>query len=191
MGRRTITVQARAIANPESVMAEQVIKRSGRPRALAASLPQAARKSLRSHGFAEAGVVTDWPTIVGPLLSAHSAPQRLSFPRGSRLDGTLHVLVSGPFSTELQHLEPMVIERINGYFGYRAIARLRLVQGVLPRPKARRREEQPGPEPALDPVDAAALEKIEAPELRAALERLGKAVRRRNAATEPSAKRTA
>lgn len=177
--------------NPETVMAQQIIKRSGRPRALAASLPQAARKSMRSHGFAEAGVVTDWPTIVGPLLSAHSAPQRLSFPRGSRLDGTLHVLVSGPFSTELQHLEPMVIERINGYFGYRAIARLRLVQGVLPRPPARRQTEPQGPEPALDPVSEAELEKIEAPELRAALERLGRAMRRRSAAANPSAKRIA
>jgi hypothetical protein len=162
-------------------MAREVTKRSGRPRALAASLPQAARKSLRSHGFAEAGVVTDWPTIVGPLLAAHSAPQRLAFPRGSRLDGTLHVLVSGPFSTELQHLEPVVIERINGYFGYRAIARLRLVQGVLPRAKPRRRAVSSADEPALDPVSAAELEKIEAPELRAALERLGRAVRRREA----------
>lgn len=189
MGCRTATVQARPAPEPEPVMAQEVSKRSGRPRALAASLPKAARKSLRRHGFAEAGVVTDWPTIVGPLLSAHSAPQRLTFPRGSRLDGTLHVLVSGPFSTELQHLEPMVIERINGYFGYRAIARLRLVQGVLPRPEPRRRKEPEATEPALDPVSAAELEKVEAPELRAALERLGKAMRGRGAAGQPSSKR--
>ena len=52
-------------------------------------------------------------------------------------------------------------------------------------------EEQQGPEPALDPVSEAELAKIEVPELRAALERLGKAVRRRNAAAKPSAKTTA
>ncbi|MBT5416016.1 MAG: DUF721 domain-containing protein [Rhodospirillaceae bacterium] len=165
-------------------MAQETGKRIGRPRALAASLPLAARKTLRKHGFAEAGVVTDWPTIVGPLLSAHSAPQRLAFPRGTRQDGTLHVLVSGPFSTELQHLEPVVIERINGYFGYRAVARLRLVQGVLPMPRPRRRRASGEDGPALDPVSEAELEKIEVPELRAALERLGKAVRARTAETD-------
>lgn len=163
-------------------MAREITRRTGRPRALAASLPKAARQTLQRHGFAEAGVVTDWPAVVGPLLAAHCAPQRMSFPRGTRQDGTLHVVVSGPFATELQHLEPMVIERINGYFGYRAIARLRLVQGVLPKSRARARDAEQDEPGALDPAREAEIEKVEDPQLRAALERLGKAVRRRNAA---------
>jgi hypothetical protein len=41
-------------------------------------------------------------------------------------------IARGGLATELQHLEPVLIERINGYFGYRAVARLRFVHGPLP-----------------------------------------------------------
>ena len=35
-------------------------------------------------------------------------------------------------ATELLHLEPLLIERINGYFGFKAVARLKITQGPLP-----------------------------------------------------------
>ena len=69
------------------------------------------------------------------------------------------------------------MERINGYFGYGAIARLRLQQ-VPYRPGSE--PEQPGPAPApgaeTSPELAARLEAVEDPELRAALGRLGRAL---------------
>ena len=128
----------------------------------------------RRRGLSEAGLIADWATIVGEDLAAECVPQRLI--RGA--DGTggaLHVRVTGPLALELQHLEPLVIERINGYFGYRAVARLSLRQGPLaPRP----------PKPAPRPVPDAAAEArlapmlagIEDEELRAALARFGRGV---------------
>jgi hypothetical protein len=151
--------------------------RASGPRSLAASLPEAAKRTLRHHGFAEAGIVTDWPAIVGEALAAHSTPLRLGFPPGKRLEGTLHVSVSGALALELQHLEPLVLERINGYFGYRAVGHLKLVHdgrkpALPPDVTARPARDGAAPPPALPP----GIEDIEDPALRQALERLGRAV---------------
>ena len=62
-------------------------------------------------------------------------PLKLAFPRGERRDGTLILRVRGSFAIELQHMAPQLLERINGYLGYGAVARLKFEQGRLPRPK--------------------------------------------------------
>jgi hypothetical protein len=73
----------------------------------------------------------------------------------------------------LQHRAPLVIERINNFFGRSAIARLVLVQGSPPLP-ARSRRAPPAP---LGADEAKALEarlaQVADPELRAALAGLG------------------
>ena len=89
----------------------------------------------------------------------------------------LRVRVGGAAALEIQHMEPQIIERVNGYFGYRAIDRLQLVQGPLPAPPLRRMP------PPLDAARARAIETkvagIGDPDLRAALARLGSAIARR------------
>ncbi len=151
--------------------------RTGGVRHLAGFLPRLTRTALGKRGFAEGGIVTDWAAIVGPHLAAGSLPERLSFPRGARRDGTLQVRVAGALALELQHLEPVVIERINGYFGYRAVTRLKIRQGPLPRGRARPAPMAPDPAVARE-VDAAVAE-VADPRLRAALAGFGRALHRR------------
>jgi len=117
-------------------------ERRGRMLALAALPPKAAGKALGKRGLAEGRVVADWQSIVGPEIAMHSLPEKLAFPAGRREAGTLHLLAAGAWALDLQHSEPQVIERINGYFGYRAVARLRIRQGSMPRPEA---SEPPAP----------------------------------------------
>jgi hypothetical protein len=154
--------------------------RSGHgPRALAALLPKVAAPALRRRGFSAVEIVTNWTEIVGPALARETAPERLSFPQGARSGGTLHVRASGPIALELQHLAPVVIERINICFGYAAVARIAMIQAPVPvRSGAARGRASPAP-----PLDTGRLRKIESstsgigPEpLRHALRQLGKAV---------------
>lgn len=132
------------------------------------------RPVFGKHGFAGGALVVDWPAIVGSAVASHTLPVRIKFPPKDRAEGTLVVKVdSGAFALELQHLEPLVLERINGYFGWKAVARLKLQQGPLP--------ERPKPKQALAAPLAAApagdrLAEVEDPELRAVLERLGRHV---------------
>ena len=106
-------------------------RKRGGMRAAATILPGVTRRAFARRGFSRTAVVTEWPAIVGDALAAETIPERLVFPRGGRAGGTLHIRVGGAFATELQHLEPLVIERINRHFGYAAVARLAIVQGPI------------------------------------------------------------
>ncbi len=142
---------------------------------LADLIGKAAEKSFAKFGFAEHAIVSHWSSIVGPTLARYSAPQRLRFPGPSRRGGTLHLVVDGPAAVEIQHKTPHILERLNVFFGYPAIAALKLQQGVLPAPKPEPRAKEP-----LDPDRAAELDAtvgpVLDPDLRASLRRLGEAV---------------
>ena len=155
--------------------------RRGGPKALAAMLPRIARPAFAKRGFVEASVLTDWPVIVGPVLAEETRPMRLSFPRGARTEGTLQIRVTGALATELQHLAPLVIERINRYFGFGAVARLTLSQGPVIRPPRKRRRPLPDPGPAALRRLEACVAAIEDEELRLALTDLGRGVAARQA----------
>ena len=146
--------------------------------ALSAEVPGIAKQALGSRGYAEAGLFTHWAEIAGAQLAASSLPIKLGFPRGRRDEGTLTVRCGGAAALELQHLAPSILERINGHFGYRAVARLRIEQGaVSPRKVA-------APPPPLTRLEQnavmAATAPVENPDIRDSLSRLGTAIRRRD-----------
>lgn len=147
-------------------------------RAIARELPDVTRGALAKRGFAAARVIADWPEIVGQALAESSIPERLVKARGAD-SATLVVRVRPAAALELQHSLPQVIERVNGYFGFRAVDRLRLVQGPV---VARRRRVLPTP-PVLSPAAEQALETTLAPlansPLYDSLAQLGRAVRSR------------
>lgn len=143
------------------------------PRAIAATLPRVTRASLGRRGFADAAMIAQWPAVIGEALARRTAPVRIAFPPGRRDGGTLHLRAeSGAMALELQHLEPVLIERVNAFFGYRAVIRMAITQGPLPRLPGRR--PAPRPAPLVDPATVEAeLGGIEDPELRRALAGLG------------------
>lgn len=153
--------------------------RGGGPKPVGDMALRVAARALRRRGFAEPRLLAAWPEVIGGLLADHTAPERIVYPRGQRDNGVLHVRVAGPLALELQHLAPVVVDRINGWFGYRAVARLQLHQGRVAGRAARRPE--PAPEdPALRARAEAAVAGIADPALRRALADLGCAVLSRN-----------
>lgn len=146
--------------------------------ALGAMVPAMTRPLMAKRSRAEATLILDWPQIAGPLVSARSRPLRLSFPNpAERREGTLTLTVEPAFALDLQHLTGPLIERVNGHFGFRLLAAVKLVQGPLPR-----REAPPAPprRTPLAPADGERVRQragtVEDEELRHALERLGTAV---------------
>ncbi|MDJ1157832.1 DciA family protein [Chelatococcus sp. SYSU_G07232] len=138
--------------------------------------------ALRAQGFAAADVVLAWAEIVGDRLARHTEPLRIDWPRHGRRTSpderpepaTLVVRVTSAFALELQHLAPVIIERVNAHFGWRCIGRLALRQGPI--------ERRAAPQEPLRSVDAAteahirdAVADIAEQPLREALERLGRA----------------
>ncbi|HEX3500284.1 MAG TPA: DciA family protein [Stellaceae bacterium] len=153
---------------------KSVDDRHGFMQAIGANLTRIATPVLGKQGLGEAQLLQQWPAIVGDDLARYCWPVKLSFPRGQRRNGTLRLRVASALALEIQHREPVLLERINGYFGYRAVIRLALIQGGVP-------AETPPPSPRpLAPAERQALgnrlDGIADPALRAALERLGSAI---------------
>lgn len=146
-------------------------------RMLGATVPKLTGKALRKRGFLESAVVHRWASIVGDDLAGWCAPERVAFPRDKRAGATLHLVVPGARALELQHLEPILLERINTVFGYDAVERIAIRQGPLPEPRGGK----PRPEPR--PLDrreedwiSGQLVGFSDPDLKNALQALGRAV---------------
>ncbi|MCK0207200.1 DciA family protein [Starkeya koreensis] len=109
------------------------------PRPLADLIDATIAESCRQRGLASVEIVTRWADIVGEMLAARAVPIKLAWPAraDSEEPGVLHVRVEGGFAIELQHDAPVVIERVNRYFGWRCIGRIALRQGPVPRPRIR------------------------------------------------------
>lgn len=151
-------------------------RRSGGPRKLADALSGLADPVFRRRGFAIREIVTRWNAIVGEQLAAQSCPEKLVFPVNEGSDAALHVRADGPLALELQHLAPLILDRVNTYYGFRAVSRLILHQGPIPeRPKSRSR-----PVRRLSREEQQALEHsvstVHDPELRHALSALGHSI---------------
>ena len=145
------------------------------PRAIAELVARLTRRPLGRRGFSEAALVAEWPAIVGPLKGNATLPLKISFPPGERTGGTLHVRVAtGGLATELQHQEPLIVERINGYFGYGAVSRLKISQGHLPPRPLRRPPAEPPLDAAAEGRLQAALTVVEDAEIRTVLAGLGR-----------------
>ena len=149
------------------------------PRPLADLINRCLGPAFAKQGFASADIVTHWPEIVGPEIAAHAEPVKLQWSRGGSAQsepGTLVLRVEGPAAIEIQHLSAVILERVNRFFGWRAVDRLALRQAPLTH-RARTRA-APGPSPEAVADVAATLPDIADEELRAALARLGAAIKR-------------
>lgn len=143
---------------------------------LSGALGGLTRRAFGRRGFLDPALVTGWAELVGPALASQCDPIRITFPSGSRRDGTLVIRASSSLALELQHLAPQVIDRVNRLCGYGAVARLKFVNGQ----PVRRESKTPGegrgrsPAPRLSaPEPVHSPEGFGNPELAEALGRLG------------------
>jgi len=135
---------------------------------------------LGHRGFAGTDIINHWATIVGPELAVLACPLSLKFDRQRRDGATLMIRVaSSAAATLLQFKAPQVIERINRYCGYQAVAKLQVALGALPKIQ----KQLPPEPPPLDETERAKVEATVAPitseAVRSALGRLGQTLRRR------------
>jgi hypothetical protein len=135
--------------------------------------------TIAKQGFSGSDIIVSWPEIVGERLAAYSQPVKVEWPRRASPDApadpsTLVIRTESAFAIELQHLAPVIIERVNGFYGWRCVGRLVLKQGPVIRPAPPRKLPEPAPADIAEAEEAA--KDVEDDGLRHALERLGSAV---------------
>jgi hypothetical protein len=142
-------------------------------RAVADLLPDIGAAAFKRFGFVQSAIVSRWGEIVGPRYAEVSAPESIRFPHGRKVEGTLTLAVAGAHAPMMQHVAPAIMERVNQFFGYAAVARIVIRQAAMPAPKPRAAPSSLKPVPA-DLGDS--LRNIADPELHAVLSALAGAV---------------
>jgi hypothetical protein len=150
-------------------------QRALRARSVSDMLPDVGRAAFRRFGFVQSSIVSRWREIVGERYAAVSSPESIRFPPGRRSEGVLNLVVEGAHAPMMQHVAPVIVERVNRFFGYGAIERVAFKQGAVQLAKAKARVAPPSLRPI--PADIGdSLRTIADPELRAVLEALARGV---------------
>ena len=150
--------------------------RGGQARAIADLMPEVGRTAFRRFGFVQSSVVTRWPEIVGPRHARVCAPESIRFPPGEKSEGILALVVVPAHAPMISMVIPEIIERVNRFFGYKAVARVKIRQGEVKPPAAKEAATAP---PSLRPIPMElgdSLRDIGDPELRAVLESLARSM---------------
>lgn len=148
---------------------------------LADLVGKAMTPACRKRGFASVDIVTAWPDIVGERYGTRVLPDKLIWPRQPELSdpekppqpATLVVHTDGATAMMLSHDSAQVIERINTFYGWAAIGRIKILQ----KPVRTKQAEQAKPLRSLTEREEEKLDKslegVENDRLREALKKLG------------------
>lgn len=155
-------------------------RKAARSRSLAELTRDAVNPTAAKLGFGEADILLHWDEIAGERLAQVCEPQRLQWPArapnrppDAQPDPAALVLtVEGAFALEVQHLAPLLMERVNARLGWRCIGRILIRQGPVRRRRVARHKPAPV-DPDLAVRAGEAVGEIEDEALRAALVRLG------------------
>jgi hypothetical protein len=150
-------------------------QRALRARSVSDMLPDVGRAAFRRFGFVQSSIVSRWREIVGERYAAVSSPESIRFPPGKRSEGVLTLVVEGAHAPMMQHVAPVIVERVNRFFGYNAVERVSFRQGVVQLAKAKARVSPPSLRPIPKEMGDS-LREVADPELRAVLEALARGV---------------
>lgn len=139
-----------------------------------------ARKILGKKAFIEADVIGNWENIVGKELAGLTVPKKIEFKKDERRGGVLHIeAASGALALELQQKTKIILSKVNVFFGYEAVERLKIMQNlqvIKNTPLTSDNSEKKLVSAEEENYIRQQLEGINNSELRATLEKLGRAV---------------
>lgn len=168
--------RAAKAAKPKAGLKQFERARGGPARQISDLMPEVGRTAFRRFGFVQSSVVSRWPEIVGARHARVCSPESIRFPPGEKSDGILQLVVIPAHAPMIQHVIPEIVERVNRFFGYKAVAKVKLRQGEVKAPPVTQPRAAP---PSLKPVPfelGESLRDIGDPELRAVLESLARSM---------------
>ncbi len=118
----------KARRKPGGGQAGEVARRGGGFRRASDRARPTFEKVAGRHGFAQADVLLRWAEIAGEALAPTCRPVKVRYGSNRQLGATLVVSADGARAPEVEHRKTHIIERVNQFYGYRAISRVQIVQ---------------------------------------------------------------
>jgi hypothetical protein len=109
-------------------------------KSIGAFVPKVTAALFQKFGFHNAEIMSSWATIVGADLARLTQPESIKWPRRGKAPiesadegeagagATLIVAADAAFALEVSYRHKEIVDRINRYFGYRAIAQIKVHQ---------------------------------------------------------------
>lgn len=108
-------------------------------KAVGAFVPKVTATVFEKYGFHSAEIMASWETIAGADLARLTRPETIKWPRGARAPvdadeagrsagATLVVACDPAFALEVSYRHKEIMDRINRYFGYRAVSQIKVHQ---------------------------------------------------------------
>ncbi len=157
--------------------------KSGEKAGNSVALSQLVEKVLEPAVARRAGMTLDliraWPELAGTEFAGSTCPVKIEWPRRIGEDdpfrpATLVVACESGAALFLQHRQAEILQQVNLYFGFEAIARLRIMQ----RPVSQTEAEPASPKRQLTSREKKRLtelvKRIEDPDLKATILKLGR-----------------
>ncbi len=107
-------------------------KRLNGRRQLRQLLERKIQKVIGKQGFMTIDIITKWQQIVGKELYAVAKPVKIKFVRNDRANGILVIkTLSSAHALTISYQEDVIIERVNTFFGYKALNKIQIIHGSL------------------------------------------------------------
>ena len=110
-------------------------ERIKRPQKISTTLNKVTKNFTSKLNKREYIIYAKWGEMVGSFFTEYTDPVRVeNIKNNSELfdqnftDGILHINIHGSAALEFQHFKDKIIEKINSFFGYKAISRIVLHQ---------------------------------------------------------------
>jgi hypothetical protein len=163
-------------------MAKPLVRRGARP--VGDLVSQLLDPVLARKAGMTTGLIAAWAELVGARLDGVCRPEKLVWPprlhEGDPFQpATLVVACEGASVLRLQHQTSELIARVNAFFGYPAIDRLKIVQRPVTQARPDRRPVLRGLKASEVSEIAAMTDRIEDPRLKAALAAFGTSILQR------------
>jgi hypothetical protein len=133
---------------------------------------QIVKPVFKVRGLMEGKIITHWPQLVGEKFARLAIPEQITFPKGKKTEGTLHLSVTSAGALLLQFSQDLILEQINTFFGYKALTKLRMTHGFIPPQMGSVKTPLPPSQGAQEWITAQ-IAHISDPELKERLEQLG------------------
>lgn len=109
---------------------KHLIKRS--PKRIGIYTQRIVKPVFKARGLMEGKVITHWPQIVGERFAKIALAESITFPKGKKTEGTLHLSVTSSGALLLQYSQDLLLEQVNTFFGYKALTKLRMTHDFVP-----------------------------------------------------------
>tara|TARA_B100000029_G_scaffold516590_1_gene631516 strand:- start:6831 stop:7295 length:465 start_codon:yes stop_codon:yes gene_type:complete len=92
------------------------------------SLPKIITKDIKKKNFIQFSLLNNWKSIIGEEISRFCKPEKVVFSHNENINGTIYLKTIRGKSLEIEFKSEEIIEKLNQYFGYKAINKISVIQ---------------------------------------------------------------